>query len=51
MEDNQVDYCKDEPRIEYYKYPSWCCQHCGEPIGWLGRAFQILGTSFHTCTK
>jgi hypothetical protein len=24
--------------------PSWCCQKCGEPIGWLGRLFR-----FHRC--
>jgi hypothetical protein len=24
------------------KFPSWCCQECGEPIGWLGRFFSYV---------
>lgn len=24
------------PKVEG-KYPGYCCQHCGETIGWLGR--------------
>ncbi len=28
-------------------YPSWCCQRCGEQIGWLGR-FVFFGL-FHRC--
>ena len=31
------------------KYHSWCCQKCGEPIGWVGRF--LFGGLFHTCTK
>lgn len=33
------------------KYPSYCCQKCGEPIGWLGRFFQWLPFKFlkHKC--
>lgn len=23
-------------------WPSWCCQECGEPVGWLGRLFGLL---------
>jgi len=26
------------------KYPSYCCQKCGELIGWLGRVMP-----FHKC--
>lgn len=26
-------------------HPSYCCQKCGEPIGWIGRAFQWMGAS------
>jgi len=25
-----------------YKFPSWCCQQCGESIGWLGRFFSYI---------
>lgn len=25
------------------KYPSYFCQLCGTPIGWLGRLFQAVG--------
>jgi hypothetical protein len=28
------------------KYPSYCCQKCGELIGWLGRAMP-----FHKCKE
>jgi hypothetical protein len=35
-----LDY---EPDI---KYPSYCCQKCGELIGWLGRAMP-----FHKCKE
>jgi hypothetical protein len=31
---------------ENIKYPSYCCQKCGEHIGWLGRF--IL---FHKCKE
>lgn len=30
-------------------YPSYCCQHCGECIGWLGRIFQAIGFRLHKC--
>jgi hypothetical protein len=30
------------------KYPSWCCQKCGEQIGWLGR---FLFQFFHKCKR
>ena len=35
-----LDY---EPDI---KYPSYCCQKCGEFIGWLGRVMP-----FHKCKE
>lgn len=25
-------------------FPSWCCQQCGAPVGWLGRILP-----FHAC--
>jgi hypothetical protein len=28
------------------KYPSYCCQNCGELIGWLGRIMP-----FHKCNQ
>jgi len=28
------------------RYPSYCCQKCGELIGWLGRAMP-----FHKCKE
>lgn len=28
------------------KYPSYCCQECGEMIGWLGRILHL-----HKCKK
>ena len=28
------------------KYPSYCCQKCGELIGWLGRVMP-----FHKCKE
>lgn len=33
------------------KYPSYCCQKCGEPIGWLGRfiEFILFGFLTHEC--
>jgi hypothetical protein len=32
------------------KFSSWCCQECGEPIGWLGRFFSfILPGRWHKC--
>ena len=24
------------------RLPAWCCQQCGEPIGYLGRAVDFL---------
>jgi hypothetical protein len=32
-------------------YPSYCCQKCGEPIGWIGRFFQFLRIPLHRCEK
>lgn len=29
--------------------PSWCCQKCGEEIGYLGRLFQFLHMDLHKC--
>lgn len=31
------------------RFPSYCCQRCGEQIGWIGRAFQAVGLRLHTC--
>jgi hypothetical protein len=28
------------------KYPSYCCQKCGELIGWIGRVLP-----FHKCKE
>lgn len=34
------------------KYPSHCCQNCGENIGYLGIFFMlILGNLVHKCKK
>lgn len=30
-------------------YPSYCCQHCGEAIGWLGRFMEYLFGTNHEC--
>lgn len=30
--------------------PSYCCQCCGEVIGWTGRIFQAIGVPLHRCT-
>lgn len=30
--------------------PSWCCQRCGENIGWLGRGMEWLLWRMHDCT-
>jgi len=29
--------------------PSYCCQRCGECIGWMGRFFDFLGLFPHKC--
>ena len=29
------------------KFSSDCCQKCGEPIGWLGRAFELVFGRMH----
>ena len=35
-----------------YKYPSWCCQDCGEQIGWLGRGLvKLFGAWIHKCKE
>jgi len=31
------------------RFPSYCCQRCGEQIGWIGRAFQAIGVLRHAC--
>ena len=37
---NEIEYYK---RIQKQnKFPSWCCQKCGEPIGYLGITLQEL---------
>ena len=30
------------------KHPSYCCQKCGEMIGWIGR---FMFPFFHKCRK
>ena len=30
-------------------YPFYCCQKCGEQIGWIGRFFQFLRVPLHRC--
>jgi hypothetical protein len=30
-------------------YPPYCCQKCGEQIGYIGRFFQFLRISSHRC--
>ena len=31
------------------KFRSWCCQECGEHIGWLGRLIKLMLPQWHTC--
>lgn len=33
------------------KYPSWCCQRCGDRIGYLGRFVEILYMPFLWLSK
>jgi len=33
------------------KYPSYCCQKCGEQIGWLGRFLHYMKLTIHKCKK
>ena len=30
-------------------YPSYCCQKCGEQIGWLGRLIGAALPDWHRC--
>jgi hypothetical protein len=32
-------------------HPSYCCQKCGENIGYIGRFFQFLRIPLHRCKK
>ena len=32
-------------------HPSYCCQKCGEQIGWIGRFFQSIRVPLHRCKK
>lgn len=32
-------------------FPSWCCQSCGEHIGWLGRIMSVLLPKWHQCGR
>jgi hypothetical protein len=41
-------------KIKFPNFPAWCCQKCGEPIGYLGRFmewthFADLLLSRHKC--
>lgn len=31
------------------QYPNYCCQHCGETIGWLGRFIEFFVGTNHSC--
>jgi len=33
------------------KFPSWCCQKCGEHIGWIGRVLTALLPFWHKCRE
>lgn len=35
--------------VPVYSSPSWCCQKCGETIGWLGRLFELCFGKLHKC--
>ena len=37
--------------VKRQTYPSWCCQKCGEQIGYIGRFFQFLRVPFYQCEK
>jgi hypothetical protein len=32
-------------------HPSYCCQKCGDPIGYIGRFFQFLRIPLHRCKE
>ena len=32
-------------------HPSYCCQKCGEQIGWIGRFFQFIRVPLHRCEE
>jgi hypothetical protein len=32
-------------------HPSYCCQKCGEQIGWTGKFFQFLRIPLHRCEE
>lgn len=36
------------PKIEGH-YPGYCCQHCGEAIGWLGIFMEKIFGTMHKC--
>lgn len=36
------------PKIQG-KYPNYCCQHCGEAIGFLGRLIEAFIGTNHSC--
>ena len=53
---NEIDFEKIDERMisrktNKSKYPSYCCQECGEPIGWLGRFIEFIycGLIKHNC--
>jgi hypothetical protein len=38
---------KGTPREQY---PSYCCSHCGEPVGWFGRLLDVfIGCGWRGC--
>ena len=30
-------------------HPSYCCQRCGEQIGWVGRLLSLIVPGWHRC--
>ena len=42
---------KKEGSVKFPKpYPSYCCQHCGDCTGWLGRFVEWMCGVMHDCT-
>lgn len=39
----------EQARLPNGRLPTNCCQRCGAPIGWIGRAFEAVGVAHHVC--
>ncbi|MET3868294.1 hypothetical protein ABIC20_005603 [Methylobacterium radiotolerans] len=39
----------ERARLPNGRVPASCCQRCGAPIGYLGRAFEAVGVAHHVC--